>query len=84
MTRETMRLPGAQSLEKQAAIPIVGKEVDDLEHEIGRFRGGEWAPAKFTAFQLLQGVYGQRQHDYPSQWAAISLIAAKCGIARRA
>ena len=45
-------------------IPYMPEEVDDFETEVTRFRNGEWEdPLKFTAYRLVQGVYGQRQSD---------------------
>ncbi|MBM3956611.1 MAG: nitrite/sulfite reductase, partial [Gemmatimonadetes bacterium] len=47
----------------RSVIPILRREIDDFEREVGRFRNGEWEPAEFIAFRLRQGVYGQRQPD---------------------
>ncbi|MEK7778098.1 MAG: nitrite/sulfite reductase [Chloroflexota bacterium] len=49
-------------------IPYLPEEVDTFEKEAQRFlAGGYEDPNAFTAFRLLQGVYGQRQPDVQMQ-----------------
>ena len=63
MTHQTRKPAWTPKLENQRVIPIIGKEIDDFEREVGRFQSGEWKESEFLAFRLRQGVYGQRQPD---------------------
>ena len=48
----------------KGVIPYIPQDVDDFETEVGRFLKGQWEDEmSFTAYRLLQGVYGQRQPD---------------------
>ncbi|MCH8816592.1 MAG: nitrite/sulfite reductase [Chloroflexi bacterium] len=63
MTIQTQRPRWTPNPDGQRVLPIVPEEIEDFEHEVKRFRDGEWEENQFMAFRLKQGVYGQRQAD---------------------
>jgi len=46
-----------------SVIPIIERELDDLDNEAEQFLSGALAEEQFIGFRLKQGVYGQRQAD---------------------
>ncbi|MCH7905826.1 MAG: nitrite/sulfite reductase [Chloroflexi bacterium] len=63
MTIQTQRPRWTPNPDGQRVLPIVPEEIEDFEHEVERFRNGEWDENQFMAFRLKQGIYGQRQAD---------------------
>ena len=63
MTTSTQKPRWTPNPEGQRVLEIRADEIEDFEKEIARFRNGEWEEAKFMAFRLTRGVYGQRQPD---------------------
>ena len=63
MTIQTQRPRWTPNPDGQRVLPIIPEEIEDFEHEVERFRNGEWDENQFMAFRLKQGIYGQRQAD---------------------